>query len=323
MPMRAALACLVAVAAALLAPSAPAAARTSARTCRDACRAAIFACAQQSGRPSRCGRSMVRSCRRRGIDVCRTAEVPGGSTTTTTLPSMPGVRISGTVVDVVFALDTWNVAGPGSEYVLVDVAIENDGSETVAPYGIQLLIDALGYSPLFGRSGSQACDQNVAIWPGGRLACRYAFLVPEGVTSANPVLGWSPSSVVAWGDAFAIPAPPPRPAVRLVVDQVSQASGACVPRPGFQIVRVGLTLGSVNGAEGLTLEPSAFVLTADGAVYQPSYCDWSSVDACVGAIGVPVNGTASCTLSFEFPIGAPDPALVFMRGGYAVTAPLD
>jgi hypothetical protein len=267
---------------------------------------------------------MVRACRRRGIAACRTVEqVPGAPTTTTTLPSMAGVRIVGTLVDVVFTLDQWNVARPGTEYVLADIAVENDGPDTVSPYGIQLLIDGIGFSPFFGLLGSQACGLNVTIWPGGRLTCRYAFLVPEGSTSASPVLGGSPSSVMAWGEAIAIPEPPPRPAATLVVNQVSRPSSSCVPRVGFQIVRVALTLGSINGAAGLTLEPTAFVLMAAGAAYQPNYCDWSSTDACVAAIGVPVNGTASCALSFEFPIGAPNPTLVFLRTDYSATAPLD
>jgi hypothetical protein len=293
-------------------------ARTKAKVCRDECRSAIFACAAVSGKAARCGRAIVRDCRKRGPHVCRTNTTlpPGITPTTTTLPpSMPGVRLTVTDVDVVFELGAYELARPGFEFVVLDLVIENDGPSTIAGYGYaELLVDNLGYQQMFGLPNG-SCDLYATVWPGGRLACRLAFEIPEGSTVATPLLG----SGFARGEAIALPAPPVRP--QAVLTAVDVGAAACTARPGFETRRVWIALASTSGATGLNLNAYAFSVVSAGAVYRPSYCEWP-VDPCTDAVGVPVGGSATCTLIFELPLGAPAPAVVFDNARYMASTPL-
>jgi hypothetical protein len=294
-------------------------ARTKSKACREECRSAIFACAQASGKAVRCGRAIVRDCRKRGTHVCRTSTTlpPGITPTTTTLPpSLSGVRVAVTDADVVFELPPYDVAKPGFEFVLLDIRIENDGPSSIASYGYaELIVDDIGYQPRYGLALGGTCDLYATVYPGGRLSCRLVFEIPEGSATGTPVLGGG----LARGETVVLPVPPVRP--HAVVTAVDLGPAACTPRPGFQTRRVQVTLGSAGGATGLHLGSHLFVVVSAGAIYRASYCEWP-VDPCTDAIGVPVDGTATCSMVVELPEGAPAPAVFFGDGRYTAVAPL-
>jgi len=63
----------------------PATARTTRRQCRQACAAVIQACRDAGFRRGYCRRTVIRTCRHRGVQMC--LEFPSTTTPTTTMPS--------------------------------------------------------------------------------------------------------------------------------------------------------------------------------------------------------------------------------------------
>jgi hypothetical protein len=92
----------------------------------------------------------------------------------------------------------------------------------------------------------------------------------------------------------------PRPFATVVVTEVLDGGETCVtPRDGFRMILLHLEFTSHQGASELALNGYALSVVAGGARYQPAYCGVE--DPCDSRIGVPIDGSASCTVSFEVP----------------------
>jgi hypothetical protein len=78
----------------------------------------------------------------------------------------------------------------------------------------------------------------------------------------------------------------------------------CTQRPGFEVILLKILITSVDGATGLTLGPPMSVVV-DGARYLSTYCG-GVTDPCDSRIGVPVDGSGSCSVFFEIPENAGD-----------------
>ena len=70
--------------------------------------------------------------------------------------------------------------------------------------------------------------------------------------------------------------------------------------PGVQGIPGHVRLYEPRRGVGIDLTPYQFRLEADGAFYDPYYCSYAA-DPCDGSIGVPANGSASCSLFFQVP----------------------
>lgn len=282
----------------------------SRKVCRSSCQSAIASCMTGGGRRAACRRQVVQRCRREGPSACAFS----ASTTSTTLPypttTLGGVGADVTVHDVrtVFEID-WSVPSPGAEYALVDVTIENRSSYGFTPFGFQLQSGGLGFAQSYlvvPGSAFPNCTGAVAILPGGSLACTLVFEITEGVTTGQLAFGapysYPASGATALTGEFSIPVVV-RPTATLDVLAAGITAGPqyCSARSGFALLQVTFAYTSHDGATGLDLSPYQFLLEAGGAIYDPDGCSYSLPDYCDGAIGVPVDGSASCSLLFEVP----------------------
>lgn len=279
------------------------------KVCRSSCQSAIASCMTGGGRRAACRRQVVQRCRREGQSACAFS----ASTTSTTLPyptTLGGVGADVTVHDVrtVFEID-WSVPAPGAEYALVDVTIENRSSYGFTPFGFQLQSGGLGFAQSYlvvPGSAFPNCTAAVAILPGGSLACTLVFEITEGATTGQLAFGapysYPASGATALTGEFSIPVVV-RPTATLDVLAAAITAGPqyCSARSGFALLQVTFAYTSHDGATGLDLSPYQFLLEAGGAIYDPDGCSYSLPDYCDGAIGVPVDGSASCSLLFEVP----------------------
>lgn len=329
--MRAAVA---AIAVLLALAEAPADAATSRKACRASCQPAIAACMTTGGSRTACRRHLVRRCRRRGIAACAVLDattsttVPFPYTTTTTLNGL-GAEVTVQDVRTTFEIGSY-VPLPAAQYVLVDVAIRNQAPYAFTPFGFQLQAGGLGYQQGYLVPAGNAlpgCPSNVAILPGGSLSCTLFFEIAEGTPAGRlafgPPYSYSPSASEVVTEEFAIPVAV-RPTATLEVLGVGIAPGPeyCTARPGFVLLQVTFAYTSHDGASGLDLNPYQFVLEAGGAIYDPTGCGYGLSDYCDGAIGVPIDGSASCSLVFQVPASVTEAALHAVGTRYPATGEL-
>jgi hypothetical protein len=161
----------------------------------------------------------------------------------------------------------------------------------------------------------------VTILPGGSLSCGLVFEIPEGTPAgrlafATPY-GYGPTSSAVVTDEFPIPVGV-RPSATLDILATGTGDG-CIARPGFKVLQVTFAYTSHDGASGLDLSSYQFVLEAGGAVYDPSYCGYVA-DPCDPSIGVPVDGSASCSLLFQVPASVTEAELRAVNTRYPAAA---
>jgi hypothetical protein len=286
----------------------------SRKACRSSCASAIASCVTVGGRQAKCRRQLVQRCRKQGPAACGGSETPGSTpwgypnTTLYTPYGATDATVTVHTARTVFELG-WYVAPAGAELVLVDVTIVNGSNYAFLPYGIQLQAGGLAFQQVYPVVIDQfrGCWGTVSILPGGSLSCTLPFEITEGAQTARLALG--PEPVIS--DEFAIPVVVrPSATLDIIAAGAVEPSGYCGARPGFEVVQVTFAYASHDGASGLDLTPSQFVLQAAGAIYDPLYCGYSVADPCDGAIGVPVNGSASCTLMFQVPTSVSEAALL-------------
>jgi hypothetical protein len=291
------------------------------RFCRQSCASAIEACVQTGTHRRPCRRAILRRCRS-DTRIC------GGTTTTTTTRPYPTttlhqerVQVEISAADVqTFYESGYSVPAPGFEFVAGDVTIRNVGTASVPTNAIVLRaggLDYLTYAVYAYPPAAGVCDPYTSVAPGGELTCGLVFHVQEGVMSGHLVLNAYVSPGIT-SDEFAIPTTT-RPYASLSIDAVSEAASTyCTPRPGFKIVTFTVTVAS-HGATGLSLDLSHFGVTAAGARYA-SPCGYLDPDPCDYAIGVPVDGSASCSAAFELPSTVAAGTVFYGDGRYAASA---
>jgi len=293
------------------------------RYCRRHCGDAIASCVQTGGRHGACRRDTLRRCKRDRA-VCGVTTTTFSFPTTTTFPSGV-VALEASNVETLYEIGS-GVPPPGSEFVALDVTIRNGGGTNVSPTTVMLHSAGLDYAsygayyavyPPATRPG--ACDGFTSVAPGGELTCGLIFQVHEGITSGRLTLGqYYTTSTVASSD-FTIPSAT-RPTASLTIDDVStvDTAGYCMPRPGFTTIQFSMTLTS-HGASGLALNVYSLVVLADSARYL-SNCGYLGPNPCDGSIGVPVDGTSSCTAAFQVRDSVAGGTIVYDDGRYQASA---
>jgi hypothetical protein len=262
----------------------------------------------RGGRKAVCRRQAIQRCRRQGPTACETVFASTTTTTwafpTTTIPTLDlGVDVTVHDVRTIFEVDLY-VPAAGAQFVVVDVTIDNESGYGFTPYGFQLQADGLGFPQAYIADGSYpGCSSNVTILPGGSLSCGLIFEIPQdtpaGRLGFGTPYGYGPTTSAVLTNEFQIPVAV-RPSATLDILATGSGDAYCTVRPGFKAIQVTFAYASHDGASGLDLGFYQFALEADGAVYDPSYCG-NGADPCDASIGVPVNGSASCSLSFQVP----------------------
>jgi hypothetical protein len=217
------------------------------------------------------------------------------------------------------------VSASGAEFVALDVTIRNGGSYNVAPTTVALHSNGLDYASFGAYYGPYpptrpgACDGLTSVAPGGQITCGLVFQVQEGIPSGRLTLGQYLTTAAISSSEFTIPSAT-RPTASLTIDDVSavDTAGYCTPRPGFTILQFSMTLTS-HGASGLALNAYSLTVLADDARYM-SGCGYFGPDPCDGSIGVPVDGTSSCTAAFQLRDSVADGTLVYDDARYRASA---
>jgi hypothetical protein len=330
--MRPAIVALVVMLAVLVGGEPAADAAMSRKACRATCESAIATCVRRGGRRAACRRQAIQRCRRQGPTACETSL---GSTSTTTYPyptttiPVPEVGIDVTVHDVrtAFEVDLY-VPAAGAEYVQLNVTIENHAVYGFTPFGFQLQVDGLAFPQSYITVGPYpSCSSNVTILPGGSLSCDLIFEIPAGTPAGRLAFGspynYGATTSAVLTDEFTIPVVV-RPSATIDILAAGTADPNCASRPGFKALQVTFAFTSHDGASGLDLSAYQFALEADGAVYDPYFCGYLA-DFCDASIGVPVNGSASCSLVFQVPASVTEAELRAVNGRYpaATTFGLD
>jgi len=293
------------------------------RYCRRHCGAAITACEQTGSRHGVCRRDTLRRCKRDRA-VCSVTTTTFSFPTTTTFPSGV-VELEASNVQTLYEIGS-GVPAPGSEFVALDVTIRNGGAYNVTPTAVVLHSNGLDYASFGAYYGPYppstrpgACDGFTSVAPGGELTCGLVFQVHEGIPSGRLTLGQYFTTSAISSTEFTIPSAT-RPTASLTIDDVSavDAAGYCVSRPGFTILQFAMTLTS-HGASGLALNVYSLAVLADSARYMSS-CGYLGPDPCDGSIGVPVDGTSSCTAAFQVRDSVAGGTLVYDDGRYQASA---
>jgi hypothetical protein len=333
--MRPATLVLVAVLAVLVAGE-HADAAMSRKACRASCETAIAACVNRGGRRAVCRRQTIQRCRRQGPTACEIFQASTPTTTypfpTTTIPSAElGIGLTVHDVRTAFEVDLYTPAAD-AQFLLVDVTIDNGSGYNFTPYGFQFQTAGLGFPQNFLADGNYpGCSTNVMILPGGSFTCTMAFEIPEGTPAGRLAFGvpygygygYGPTTSAILTEEFQIPVVV-RPSATLDVLATGTGDAYCSGRPGFKALQVTFAYTSHDGASRLDLGAYQFVLEADGALYTPIYCGYVA-DPCDASIGVPVNGSASCSLIFQVPASVTEAELraVTTRYPASVTFGLD
>jgi len=245
--------------------------------------------------------------------------------TTTTFPPSGVVQLEASNVQTLYEIGS-GVPAPGSEFVALDVTIRNGGSynrrrpscciPTVSTTRLSVRTTVRPY-PSSTRPGT--CDGLTSVAPGGELTCGLVFQVHEGIPSGRLTLGQYFATATISSSDFTIPSAT-RPTASLTIDDVStvDTAGYCAPRPGFTTIQFSTTLTS-HGASGLALNVYSLSVLADGARYL-SNCGYLGSNPCDGSIGVPVDGTSSCTAAFQVRDSVAGGTLVYDDGRYQASA---
>jgi hypothetical protein len=295
------------------------AARAATRRCLRTCGSAIAACVDAGGKPRRCRRRILHQCTRNAA-VCAPIF---SSTTSTTLPfGVSPIDLTVSTVETLYEVG-FLVPAAGSKFVRVTLELTNRSGAAASPASPILYTGGLGYQPTYQYAppgvDNGYCGVSNVIPGGGTLSCRPLYQVPEDATKGTvgfQTYGTYPTND-GRSDEFDIPSVP-RPFAAVTVTAVDDVGAPCVPRPGFRLVQIHVSLESHQGATEMTLG-GQWSVVADDARYQTAYCFFPA-DPCEDHIGVPTNGAASCSLLFEVPLTADAARLDYTGNRYSASA---